>query len=301
MPPQPKQAFELTMDDGAVIRVRQHGNAKGPRVVMSHGNGFAMDGYYPMWRLLEERYEVVLFDLRSHGHNPFHGPHGHSISAFVDDIDRVLDELPKRWGQKTTIGAFHSVSAVSNLDLAVTRGWRWDALVVFDPPLAPGDGHPFQAAALDGEERLASWALRRPDRFQGPEELADMLSGAKTHYRWVPGAHLGMARAVLRPDEAADDWMLRCPRRMESAIYACNMDTTVWPRLGEIPGPLKFVGADPEPDDHLWPSVANRAIGEAFDHAYECIPDTNHLLQVEHPDLCFAAMESFLAENGINA
>ena len=289
------------MDDGAVIRVRQHGNAKGPRVVMSHGNGFAMDGYHPMWKLLEARYEVVLFDLRNHGHNPLHGPHGHSISNFVDDIDRVLDELPKRWGPKTTIGAFHSVSAVSNLDLAVTRGWRWDALVVFDPPLAPGDGHPLQEMALASEEKLAVWSLKRPDRFAKPEELADMLAAAKTHYRWVPGAHLGMARAVLRPDEAAGDWVLRCPRRMESAVYACNMDTTIWPRLGDIPGPLKFVGADPEPDNNLWPSVANRAIGEAFGHAYECIPDSNHLLQVERPELCVAAMESFLADNGINA
>lgn len=289
------------MDDGAVIRVRQHGNARGPRVVMSHGNGFAMDGYYPMWRLLEARYEVVLFDLRNHGHNPFHGPHGHCVSNFADDIDRVLGELPKRWGQKTTIGAFHSVSAVTNLDLAVRRGWRWDALVVFDPPISPGDGHPLQEMALASEEKLAVWALKRPSRFARPEELAEMFAGAKTHYRWVAGAHLGMARAVLRRDEAAGDWVLRCPRRMESAVYACNMDTSIWPRLGEIPGPLKFVGADPEPDHHLWPSLANRAIGEAFGHAYECIADTNHLLQVERPELCVAAMESFLADNGINA
>lgn len=288
------------MADGAVIRVRRHGNLKGPRVVMSHGNGFAMDGYYPLWRLMEGRYEVVLFDLRNHGLNPFHGPHGHCIENFVTDIDRVLAEIPKRWGRKTTVGAFHSVAAVSNLALAVTLGWRWDALVVFDPPLVPGDGHPLQAMALDSEERLAGWALKRPSRYGSPEELAAMFSGAKTHYRWVAGAHLGMARAVLRED-GAGGFVLRCPRRLESAVYACNMDSTVWPRLGEIPGPLKFVGADPTTEDHLWPSVTNRAIGETFGHAYECIDDTNHLLQIERPAECLRALESFLAEHGINA
>ena len=47
--PEPRLAFDLTMADGAVIRVRRHGNPDGPRLVLSHGNGFAIDGYLPFW------------------------------------------------------------------------------------------------------------------------------------------------------------------------------------------------------------------------------------------------------------
>ena len=45
--PAPLQTFELAMDDGAMIRIRQHGNTGGVRLFISHGNGFAVNGYYP--------------------------------------------------------------------------------------------------------------------------------------------------------------------------------------------------------------------------------------------------------------
>ncbi len=58
--PEPHQSFDLTMEDGAVIRVRTHGNADGPRIVLCHGNGFAIDAYVPFWSLLADGYDLVL-------------------------------------------------------------------------------------------------------------------------------------------------------------------------------------------------------------------------------------------------
>ena len=63
------------MDDGAPIRVVRHGNPSGPRVVLSHGNGFASDSYFPFWR------------------------HGAAIDAFAVERAEVLaawDELRER-------------------------------------------------------------------------------------------------------------------------------------------------------------------------------------------------------------
>ena len=68
--PIPLRTTDLTMADGAVIRIRQHGNADGPRLILAHGNGFAIDAYFPFWRCLMERFEIVLYDQRNHGHNP---------------------------------------------------------------------------------------------------------------------------------------------------------------------------------------------------------------------------------------
>ena len=70
--PEPRRVLDLTMADGALIRVRQHGNVDGPRIVMSHGNGMAMDFYYPFWGPLAEQFEIVLYDFRNHGWNPVH-------------------------------------------------------------------------------------------------------------------------------------------------------------------------------------------------------------------------------------
>ena len=60
--PRPTATLELAMDDGAPIRVVRHGNPSGPRVVLSHGNGFASDSYSPFWQLMLERFDLALFD-----------------------------------------------------------------------------------------------------------------------------------------------------------------------------------------------------------------------------------------------
>ena len=61
--------FDLAMDDGATIRIRQRGNPDGARLFISHGNGFAIDGYLPFWGPLRDRFDLVLFDVRNHGCN----------------------------------------------------------------------------------------------------------------------------------------------------------------------------------------------------------------------------------------
>jgi hypothetical protein len=39
--PDPREQFDLTMGDGAVIRVRLHGNPNGARMFLGNGNGFS--------------------------------------------------------------------------------------------------------------------------------------------------------------------------------------------------------------------------------------------------------------------
>ena len=45
----PVQTVDISMDDGAIIRLRRHSEGK-QRLLLSHGNGFAIDAYYPFWR-----------------------------------------------------------------------------------------------------------------------------------------------------------------------------------------------------------------------------------------------------------
>ena len=67
--PAPSAIAEIRSNDGASIFVRRHGNSSGPRVLLTHGNGLAADLYYPFWSLLAERFDLLLYDLRSHGWN----------------------------------------------------------------------------------------------------------------------------------------------------------------------------------------------------------------------------------------
>src|SRR5262249_39052817 len=46
--PTPNMTFDVALDDGAQIRMRRHGNPDGVRLLMTHGNGFAADAYFPL-------------------------------------------------------------------------------------------------------------------------------------------------------------------------------------------------------------------------------------------------------------
>jgi len=48
----PLATHSLELSDGAQILLRQHGKAGAPRVILSHGNGLAIDGDAAFWSLL---------------------------------------------------------------------------------------------------------------------------------------------------------------------------------------------------------------------------------------------------------
>ena len=293
--PIPHEILDLTMEAGAVIRVRRHGNIEGPRLILAHGNGFAIDAYYPFWRLLTDRYDVVLYDQRNHGHNPRHNDIAHhDVPYFVTDMNHVIDGVRDGFGEKPTAGMFHSISGVSAIAHAYQFGWRWDALVLFDPPLVPSPGHRCHEVARDFELMLAAWSKDRPEQFKSPEELAAQFIASKSLNRWVEGSHALMARSILREDPAAGDWNLCCPPAGESKVYATNSTLDLCPHLGELTGPFKIIASDPDDPHARAPGFVNRALHEDFGHAYEAVPRTTHMLQLEKPEECARIAMSFL-------
>ena len=287
------------MGDGAVIRMRRHGNPSGPRLLCCHGNGFATDAYWPFWRHLLDRYDILLYDQRNHGWNPRHLAEGHTVGGFVDDMDRLLDQTADAFGPKPTIGAFHSISGITSIRHAQERGWRWDALILFDPPLVPSQGHELHAVARDFELGLSEWALKRPDKFDSPDDLAARFERSKSLAGWTAGSHALMARSILRQVDGTDQWELCCPREWESGIYAENAVLDLTPRLDALSGAVKFVCSDPLVEDPRAPALVNRAMHEKFGHPYEGIPGTTHMLQLEEPEACADIVTRFLADQGL--
>lgn len=288
------------MADGAIIRLRRHGNPSGPRLVLAHGNGFAIDAYAPFWGLLTDNYDVVVYDQRNHGQNPRHDDVSHhDLSYFVSDMEEIIQGIRRELGEKTTVGIFHSISAITALCHALGGGTAWDALVLFDPPLIPGPGHDLYDRAHGFEVGLAKWAAERPDHFPSPEALGGGFAKSKSLSGWIDGEHMLMARSILRRDDAAGDWELCCPRLGESQVYFSNSELNLCDRLEELTGNYKFICSDPELENALSPAFINRAMHAQYGHPYMVIPGTSHLLQVEKPDQCVAALVAYLAECGI--
>ena len=85
--PEPISVCEVRLDDESITTVRQHGNPSGPRLVLSHGNGLAIDLYYPFWSLLADDFELMVYDLRNHGWNPVGPRREHNIPTLIHDHD----------------------------------------------------------------------------------------------------------------------------------------------------------------------------------------------------------------------
>lgn len=286
------------MADGAVIRLRQHGDPAAPRLVLSHGNGLAIDGYLPFWMPLCERYEIILFDIRNHGQNPLHGPSGHNWATIAEDMEAIWHAMQDNFGAKPAIGVFHSLSAIAAVEHAAARHGRWQALVLFDPPVFPRNGHELQPLQAKHTVEMGHRAERRTDRFEDPARLAGQYRRHPAFHRWVKGAATRMAEATLRPAKDGG-WTLACPRELEALIYATDTDPTVWPSFTGLNIPVKLICADPGLVSAQLPSVIGRAMAEELPISYEYIPDTTHFLQIEQPDSCIRSMEEFLREHGL--
>jgi len=299
--PEPVAAADLAMADGAVIRLRRHGNPAGPRIALSHGNGLAIDAYLPFWSLLRERYDIVLFDQRNHGENPLHGASGHNWDRIARDNVEVYEGIAKEFGAKPVIGAFHSLSAVAAAIATLRFGPRWQKLVLFDPPIFPRLGHDLEGMERDHMGEMAALARRRPERYPDPAALAAQLAARPMFRRWAPGAHDLFARAILRPDPVGNGWVLRCPRELEARVFEQNVDPGIWPCLGACPVPLFLIGADTGVEGQQAPAFLTEGLARDQGIPYAMIPETTHFLQIERPFEVLGAMEIFFARQGINA
>lgn len=285
--------IEVPLADDAVIRARRYGNPRGSRLVVSHGNGFATDGYVAFWGRFLDAFEVVAFDARNHGWNPRADPPHHDYAHLARDLDRVHAAAEAEFGRKATAGVFHSMSAQAAMLEARDLGWRFDALVLFDPPNNPAEGHPARAPMVEYLNKLVAWSSTRRDRFDDPGELARDYAATRAGRNWVSGSHRQMAESVLRPAPEGG-WELRCPRALEASMYEQGITLDLWPKASDFAGPVKLIAADPERERPDPTALSNRALAQEGGYDYLAMPGTGHLLQLEAPAACADAVRAFL-------
>ena len=290
--PEPSSVHEVEVDADTTIIVRRHGNPDGLRLVLSHGNGMAIDLYYPFWSLLADDFDLVIYDMRNHGWNQVSSLAQHNVPTLVSDHDIILEAIGRQWGEKPQVGVFHSVSALVTL-LSPLRGHSYTALVLYDPPLCkPGRSHrEFEEAAVSA----AGFARRRTDRFQHREEFAAVLPFLPLFRRFVPGAFDLMAMTTLRA-RGDEGYELRCPREYEAQIvdYASVYGVAV--DFDSLECPVKVIGADPTLPFSYLPTLD---LSDILSVDYDFFPEATHFLQLEKPAECAASLRLYLDELGM--
>ena len=286
--PEPLSTHDVRVDDDTVITLRQHGNPSGPRLVLSHGNGLAIDLYYPFWSLLTDDFDLIIYDLRNHGWNPVGNLQNHNVPTLAQDHDTILEALDRHYGPKPRIGVFHSISALSTL-LSPNKGSNFAALVLFDPPLCkPGRSYKdFEDIA----NRLAKMTRRRTNRFQTPQQLAELLTYVPNFQHMLPGVFDLFARTTLRERTDGEGYELCCPPEYEAQIIDYATPFAVLVDFQSLRCPTKVIGADPTLPYSYLPTLD---LSDIFTVDYDFLPDATHFLLLEKPQECVNAMLEFI-------
>ena len=292
--PEPLSVDEVPVDDETRIVLRRHGNRSGPRLVLCHGNGLAIDLYLPFWSLLADEFDLVVYDLRNHGWNAVTSLEQHNIPTLVRDHDIVLDAIYELYGDKPTYGAFHSISGLVSL-LSATKGERYSGLVLYDPPLCkPGRSYAeFEAAAM----KAAAGTRRRTTTFKSPKQFSDVLEFLPTFKKAVPGVMDLVARTTLRVNPQELDFQLRCPREYEAQMIDYAGAFAVLVDFASLKCPVKVIGADPTLPYSYLPTLD---LSDIMEVDYDFLPDATHFLPLESPEECAARLREFLHSIPLN-
>ncbi len=275
--------------DGAALSLQRLPIADRPRLILSHGNGFAMGGYRAFWTLLAADFDLVLFDLRNHGSSGATPLEAHTIDAMANDHVRVAAACRDAFGARETFGVFHSVSAIAATLAGQARN-IWDGVVLIDPPLVSLD--PETGLVRSADDRLAQYARNRETRFQSVQAYAALIATGVGRY-WVKGAALDMAQSVTRahPEGGVE---LVCPGQYEAQIYEQNGQTSSYVALGAMKDCVAILGADSDAPRALHPARVSRVAAEDFGLPYASVAQTSHMLQVEKPEVAAAALRALL-------
>lgn len=286
--PEPLSVHEVRMDDESSVFLRRHGNPDGNRLILSHGNGLAIDFYYPFWSLLTDDFDLIVYDMRNHGWNAVGGLENHSVPTLVSDHDRVLEEIGRQFGQKPQVGVFHSLSCLTPL-ISESKGSDYSALVLFDPPLCkPGRNfRDFEEAAI----RMAKSARRRTYQFKAKSAFTELFGIFPTYKAAVPGTVDLLADTTLRESPDGEGFELRCPREYEAQIIDYASVFGAFIDFTKIRCPVKVLGADPTLSYSYLPSLNLSDISSVD---YDFLPDATHMLQLERPAECAAIMRQFI-------
>lgn len=98
--PEPLSEHDVQVDDETVVPMRRHGNPDGLRLVLSHGNGIAIDLNYPFWSLLAGEFDQMVYDLRNHGWNRVGSRISHNLPSLANDHEVILESIDRTFGTK---------------------------------------------------------------------------------------------------------------------------------------------------------------------------------------------------------
>ncbi|MET0222565.1 MAG: alpha/beta hydrolase [Tardiphaga sp.] len=288
-----ERAFDIRLEDGATASVRVYG--RGPRIIASHGNGLAIDAFQGFWGAFIPDFETVVFDFRHHGRSsPYQGV-AHPWPQLVRDFDMILAGIAGELGPAPSLGAFHSMSALTALLHASDHATPWTGIVAFEPPATPPADHPGYAAFKAVNGTLAERAAKRRTEFPTVEDLVESFRRSPAFAGVDQDAVQALAASSLRWNADRRLFELACAREFEAGIFAMQDLDGAWEKICGVTLPVQIVTGLPPTGGSSGFNIIERALADDGGFGFATIHDATHFMQMEKPAECAALVARFHA------
>lgn len=279
-------AARLTLSDGATVALRRWGPPRPQRMVISHGNGLAIDGFRDFGAALARRFEVIAVDLRNHGQSGPGAILDDPWPRFTRDMPEIYDGITAIFGAKPTHGAFHSLSAASALMAQGHDPRAWQSLTLYEPPIPPVPDPELLARFNEMNVTLAERTRARRRRFDTPDRLVASFLKSPTFGGIEEAALRRLAEASLhRTDTDPDNpWELICAPEMEANTYEPRDVGPYWQALTRVDCPVRLVLGSVLGHDNPILIRSTTLLARCFGFDAATVEGGGHLMQLQRPE-----------------
>jgi pimeloyl-ACP methyl ester carboxylesterase len=255
-----------------------------PPLLFAHATGFHGRCWDHIAREFPGRRALAL-EFRGHGrsskpHPPIPWP------DFAADVLAVA----RHFGLRDALAVGHSMGGHSLVSAAIQEPAIFAALVLVDPVLFPPEY--YSAPPPD-----AAYIARRRNHWASPQEMWERFRPRLPFSRWQPEALRNYCDYALLPE--GDAFALACPPALEAAIYGrCNApENNLYAGIPGVAVPVTVLRAGTTPttstlDLNASPTASDLA--SKFPRGRDIfLPDHNHYIPMEAPELVVAAMAAY--------
>ncbi len=257
----------------------------GPILHLAHANGFPPGTYRPLAEALAARYRVIALPARPlwPGSRPTSARDWHVLAG---DLVHGLDSL----GLRGIVGVGHSLGGVATLLAAVRRPDLFRAVVLIDPVILPPSwllaAQLMRRLGLSDRQPLVQGALRRRTSWPSRQAAFEHLRSKPTFARWTDDSLCAYVESATRSDASGQVELVYSPE-WEAHIYA-TAPADIWDQVPRLGVPALVIRG--EHSSTFRPEAQARMQRLLRNTRFVVIPGAGHLVPMEHPFTCAAAI-----------
>lgn len=243
--------------------------AAAPTILLVHATGF----HARCWDAVVERLEgrhVIAIDMRGHGRTEKTEPV--AWDRFGEDLVAFVRAL----GLEGAIGVGHSMGGFCVTYAAALVPEAFSRLVLVDPVIFAPEAYAERAQWVDGE---AHPTAKRRNRWTDWREMYERFTDRLPFAAWDKRVLEDYCRYGVLRDEAAGDFVLACPPRIEASIYVGSAGCDIHELVARVATPTTVLRAKARSTDR---DVMDFSASPTFPQLAERFPDARDVHLADH-------------------